>query len=223
MLKTQLKVTRRHVVFGGLALAGCGENKLARTVVDAYRLTIVGQPDVPISRSTVSNLPYASIAAKIGKGPRSLLILWRQDRDDLHWLSADDVAIVTRRGRVVKTAGLPETMRETRFSPRDPVADGIKPTDSGRTFTRELDLDPPPQFGLLVDSRFEEIGRRTITIAEIQFETLLFREHCVAKTLNWAFTNTYWIDPFDGFVWRSEQTIARGFPPITIEILKPAA
>ena len=121
---TQL-ISRRHVVFGGLALAGCGESKLARTIVDAYQLAIVGRPDVPINRSTVTNLPYASIAAKIGKGPKSLLILWRQEQDDLHWLSADNAAIVTRKGRVVKTAGLPEILVDTRSLSTDPVGRGL--------------------------------------------------------------------------------------------------
>jgi hypothetical protein len=220
---TQLKVSRRHFVFGGLALAGCGESKLARTVVDAYQVAIVGRPDVPISRSTVTNLPYASIAAKIGKGPRSLLILWRQDQDDLHWLSADDAAIVTRNGRVVKTAGLPETLVDTRSISTDPVGDGLSSGAQGPTYVREIDTSPPPQFGLLIESKFREVGPRRLSIADIEFDTVLFHEHCRAKTLNWSFTNRYWVDPADGFVWRSEQTIARNFPSIEIEILKPAA
>jgi hypothetical protein len=220
---TQLKVSRRYVVFGALALAGCGESKLARTVIDAYQLAIVGRPDVPISRSTVTNLPYASIAAKIGKGPKSLLILWRQDRGDLHWLSADDAAIVTRNGRIVKTAGLPETLLETRSLSTDPVGAGLESGNQNTIYLREVDLSPPPQFGLLIESKIREIGPRTISIADIEFDTVLFYEHCTARTLNWSFTNRYWVDPADGFVWRSEQTIARGFPPIEVEILKPAA
>ena len=220
---TQLKVSRRHFVFGGLALAGCGESNLARTVVDAYQLAIVGRPNVPISRSTVTSLPYASIAAKIGKGPRSLLILWRQEGDDLHWLSADDAAIVTRKGRIVKTAGLPETLLETRSRAADPVGAGLKSGTQSPIYVREIDLSPPPQFGLLIESKIREIGPRTISIADIDFDTVLFYEHCTAQTLNWSFTNRYWVDPVDGFVWRSKQTIARGFPPIEIDILKPAA
>jgi hypothetical protein len=215
-------MTRRHFVFGALVLAGCGENKLARTVVDAYQLTVVGHPDVPISRSQVTNLPYASIAAKIGKGPRSLLVLWRRERDDLHWLSADNTVIVTRGGRVVKTSGLPESMRETRFMSPDPVAAGLQTHDTGNRIIREVDLTDPLRYGLLVESYFEALGPEEISITDITFDTLRFAERCTIRNLNWSFTNLYWVDPADGFVWKSRQTIGRGFAPIEIEVLKPA-
>jgi len=207
---------------GGLALVGCGENKLATTVSDAYRLAFLGHPDVPISRSTVTNLPYASIAAKIGKGPRSLLILWRTEGDQLHWLSADNAAIVTRGGRVVRTAGLPENMKATHSLTADPLVSGLQRPDGPSGHTRSVDFDQPTRYGLLIDSSFRAIGEERITIAEIEFDTVVFEERCIVRTLNWTFTNRYWIDPVDGFVWRSEQTIARTFPTIEIEVLKPA-
>jgi hypothetical protein len=217
-------ISRRAFVAGAAAaLAGCGDSELARTVVDAYRLTVIGHPDTQIDRDTVTNIQFASIAAKIGKGPRSLLILWRIERNDLHWLSADSAAVVTRHGRVVKTAGFPENLTDTRSSMRDPVELGLhKPANLGR-FARQIDLDGPARYGVQIQSTFEPLGPRQISIAEIDFDTVVVRERCTATTLNWSFTNDYWVDPADGFVWRSRQTIARGFPPIIIEILKPAA
>ena len=85
-----------------------------------------------------------------------------------------------------------------------------------------MDLDAV-QYGLNIESTFEVIGPRNITITEIEFDTILMVERNVAHSLNWTFQNRYWIDPFDGFVWKSRQHIARSFPPIDIEILKPAA
>jgi len=207
---------------GAIVLTGCGQSKVAQTAFDAYRIAFVGFPDVPISRTTVTNLPYASIGAKIGKGPRSLLILWRQENQDLHWMSADGVAIVTRRGRVVKTAGLPENMKDTRSVVEDPVHAGLHLAANRKSHTREVDFSEPTRYGLLIDSVFAVVGPRIISIAEIEFDTLLVTERCQVKTLNWTFTNRFWVDPADGFVWRSEQTIARGFPAIAIDILKPA-
>lgn len=221
---TQLKISRRNIVFGALALAGCGEAKTARSLVDAFRISLIGHPDVPISRSAIGRLPYASIRAKIGKGPRSILILWRVDHDDLHWLSADAAAIVTRMGRVVKTAGLPENIRDTRSLAQDPLAIGITSQAAPDTYVRTVDVETDgPLYQLKIESRFREVGARRITIAEIEFDTILFEEICKATTLNWSFRNRFWVDPADGFVWRSEQTIARAFPQITIEVLKPPA
>ena len=217
-------ITRRAVVAGLLTtpLTACGENPLAVNVVRAIRFSTIGLPDVPISRDAVSKLPYASIAAKIGKGPRSLLILWRRERDDLHWISADAAVVVTRRGRVVKTAGLPENIRETIPVGPDPFSEGLHNLQAGTTFFRSVDLDPG-MTGMRIDSNYEVRGARSVRITEIDFETILIVERNVARTVNWSFENLFWIDPFDGFIWKSRQHIARAFPPVEIEVLKPAA
>lgn len=122
----------------------------------------------------------------------------------------------------MKTAGLPENIRETIPIGIDPVAAGLQNVQDGATFFRTMDLDAV-QYGLNIESTFEVIGPRNITITEIEFDTILMVERNVAHSLNWTFQNRYWIDPFDGFVWKSRQHIARSFPPIDIEILKPAA
>jgi hypothetical protein len=74
-----------------------------------------------------------------------------------------------------------------------------------------------------VDSVFEKLGPRKVRIVELDFDTILVRERNVARTLKWRFENLYWVDPGDGFVWKSRQVIARGFAPVQFEILKPAA
>ena len=104
---------RRFVLTGGLAtfLAGCAESPIIVNAFEALKFSVVGFPNPPIERNVISKLPYASISAKIGIGPRALLILWRRDRDDLHWISADRAVVVTRHGRVVKTFGFPETSK----------------------------------------------------------------------------------------------------------------
>jgi len=216
-------VSRRTLIAGLLALpiAACDNITIAQNITRAVRFSVLGVPDFSISRDAVTSLPYASVAAKIGKGPRSLLILWRRERDDLHWLSADNAALVTRGGRIVKTAGLPENIRDTVFTGPDPVATGLHENAHGLTATRALDLDPG-QYGLSIRSNFAVNGPRQVTITEIQFDTILVTERNIARTLNWSFNNQYWVDPADGFVWKSRQHIARGFPPVILEMLKPA-
>ena len=219
-----LRLSRRDLLgFGALAgLSACGESQLARTVIDAYKLTVSGQPDAPISRESVSNIPYASVAAKIGKGPRSLLILWRQERRRLHWLSADNVAIVTLAGRVVATAGLPEEMRSTTGLGVDPLVSGLHKIERA-SFSREVHFERDGPVVSVLDSLFERVGERRIVIEDVEFETILFYETTNDRVQNWQFVNSYWVDPFDGFVWKSRQHIARTFPPIEIEVLKPFA
>ena len=71
-------------------------------------------------------------------------------------------------------------------------------------------------------SVFEPLGPITLTILEIEFDTVLVRERNTAKTMRWSYDNYYWVDAYDGFVWKSVQHIVRKFSPIEIEVLKPA-
>ena len=77
----------------------------------AIKNAIFGFPDNKISPSLVNNIPYASMLLKIGKGPSGLLILESKSMDGRYtWLSADGVYIVTKEGRIVSTAGLPNNL-----------------------------------------------------------------------------------------------------------------
>tara|TARA_A100001037_G_scaffold208682_2_gene186918 strand:+ start:353 stop:1075 length:723 start_codon:yes stop_codon:yes gene_type:complete len=218
-------LTRRSFVsLGGAFLAsGCAVSPVLKNAYDAARFLTVGMPDVDISRDLVDNIPYASISAKVGKGPRSLLILGRYEGEDLHWLSADNASVVTRDGRVVKTSGFPENIRATNYHGVDPVARQLHRPDTPRRFSRSLDIDVDNQYGLIVDSEFTVYEEIQIKIIDLNLRTMVVEETNRARSINWSFTNYYWVDVFDGFVWRSVQHIARTFPPIEIEVLKPAA
>ena len=124
MIKSQLQISRRWFIRGSLAsllLSSCGENKLGRTIIDAYKLTFQDRPSPPFTREYITKLPYASISAKIGKGPKSLLVLWRVENNEQFWLAADGVVLGMKKGRILKTAGLPETIIDTIPINNDPI------------------------------------------------------------------------------------------------------
>jgi hypothetical protein len=206
-------------------LGGCAELPLIANATEAITYAVVGAPDTDINRDAINNLPYASISAKIGSGPRSLLVLGKLENGREHWFSADRAVIVTRNGRIIKTAGFPENLRDTLPGDRDPVNrilhkkwyDGKK-HEIG--FIRRLDMEG--NFGIPVKSKFETLGPREIYIAGIKIETILVKELNRAFSINWTFNNFYWVDAYDGYIWKSSQHIARSFPPIDIEVLKPA-
>jgi len=218
-------VTRRSLIAtcSAFLTSACGVSPVLRNVYDAARFLTVGMPDVEITRDIVDNIPYASISAKVGKGPRSLLILGRYDGEDLHWLSADNATVVTRAGRVIKTAGFPENLKATNYIEADPVAKKLHIPEGPREFSRSVDIDQGNIYGLIINSRFLLRGEMEIVIAGLRLRTVLFEEVNEAQTVNWNYSNYFWVDAFDGFVWKSVQHIARGFPPIDIEVLKPAA
>ena len=86
-----------------------------------------------------------------------------------------------------------------------------------------LDFDNDRTYGLIVESTFERMGVEKRTIVELEFDLAMVRERVRARTIDWDHENTYWVDGTDGFVWKSRQHIARSFPPVDIEVLKPPA
>jgi hypothetical protein len=215
----------QRILLSGLtavALTGCIKSQALVNAYDAVIITVAGLPDTNITRDSISKIPYASISAKIGKGPRSLLILSQKTREELHWISADRAVIVTQNGRVIKTYGFPENMRQTHLEGKDPVNRKLHTLKKSTQFKRSIDIDKGNKFGTQISSSFRVIGSRTITIAEIEIKTVLVVERNTAKTINWSFTNYYWADSYDGFIWKTRQHIAPSFDPVDIEFLKPA-
>ena len=207
----------------GLLASGCLESPTLSNAAQVLRSSFFGHPDLDIKRSAIAKLPYATMTARIGKGPPSLLVLARIERQDLHWVSGDRAILVTRGGRLVKTFGLPENLKETKGLGQDPVNGQLHLLERQIAFRRLIDIDAGRQYGMPIDSDFDVLGEQRIRILELDFDTILVRERNSSRTLNWNFDNHYWVDPGDGFVWRSSQTITRNLPPLEFEILKPAA
>jgi hypothetical protein len=206
---------------------GCAELPLVVNAADAIGYAVIGAPDTEISRASIQQIPYASISAKIGSGPRSILVLGKNENGLRHWFSADNAVIVTRNGRIVQSAGFPENLKHTSSSDWKKIDRTLHSRIYGEgkqklTIVRQLDMDLENRFGVPVKSEFETLGPREIEIAGINIKTVLVKESNYAFSINWTFSNFYWVDAYDGFIWKSTQHIARTFPPIEIEVLKPA-
>ena len=206
-----------------LFLAACDALPEATQAWKTAELAFQGRPDAPITRSQIEASPYASVRAKMGSSGRVVMVLGRYDAPDLHWISADRVAIATRNGRIVKTAGLSENLKNTDFLGPDPVADGLHQLVGTTTVRRLIDIDAGNHFGVPVTSQLTPQGRETIEVLERTYETIVVRETNVAKILDWEFENYYWVDPDTGFVWKSLQHATPNTPPVELEVLKPAA
>ncbi len=219
-----MDLTRRHLLAtagAGLA-AACTDVRIGDVYQAAFNL-VRGFPDVPLTREQVARLPYASMRAKIGRGPRSLLILARYAGSDLHWVSADRTLFATRRGRLVKTAGIPANLKDTRFIGADPVARGLHRLEGPVDARRIIDIDRGHAFNIPVTAWLEPIRHERIEILGLTFDTVVVRERNVAELLDWRFENTFWADRATGFIWKSVQHIVDLFAPLEFEILKPAA
>ena len=91
-------------------------NNIAPGYIDSYKAiknALFGFEDSNISPELISNIPYASLLLRIGKGPTGLVILESIDGERLTWVSADGVYLVTERGRIIATRGLPNNLVST--------------------------------------------------------------------------------------------------------------
>lgn len=179
-----------------------------------------GVPDAPITPEYVANLPYASMTAKIGRGQRSLLVLAEYDGPDLRWVAANDAALVTRNGRLVKTAGLDRNLRDTVGLEDDPIAAAT--FEFAGLHLRKVDLWSERRFGVPIESTFEVIGRQTISILDNGHDTLVVRERNRAQSVRWSFDNIFWLDFQTGFAWKSLQHFDPSTAAVELQITKPA-
>ena len=221
----QISLSRRLALLTipGFFASSCSET--FRSASESFSLIAGNQEDAPISRDKVDSIPYASIAAKIGKGPRSLIILGRVNGYNLHWISADRKSLVTRDGRLVQTAGLQGNLRRSRPLDPDPLPElgrGSRAAPAA-TMRRLLDLGEPERYGIMIGSRFQDLGPESVVIADLEWDTRHIRETCRAREIKWGFENDYWVDRQHGLVWKSVQHFHPEMPPVVMELLKPHA
>ena len=207
----------------GLLTTGCARNPILQSVSGIATRTSGLPRDVEIDRATIAKIPYATIRARFGDGLTSLLLLRAYDGPELDWVASDNTLLVTSSGRLVKTVGFPEDLRRVAFEGADPLASAPQALTGPARYGMKYDLMTTALNVVHVESELEPVGPETITIADIDFKTMRLRERCRAAFVKWTFENEYWVDAYDGFVWRSRQHFARSLPPLTIEVLKPAA
>jgi hypothetical protein len=205
-----------------LLCSACGKTFLS-DVPTVWRTYVMDGSELSLTRADVDRIPYASLAVRLGRGAQTLLILGRYDGDMLDWISADREVIVTRRGRVVRTYGLPEDLKETVFLTADPVGRPSGAVAASQQCLRTLDVDPGHRDGIVVTSRFEKLRDETLDILGEPIATELWQERGAAPRLDWEFTNLYWVDPDTGYVWKSRQAATPTLPPLeTIVYRRPA-
>ncbi|HYM19113.1 MAG TPA: YjbF family lipoprotein [Micropepsaceae bacterium] len=212
-------LSRRHALslLGAFGLARCGSNSDIdyATLKALYQGTM--QPS-SVAREDAARIPYASVGVRVDGGPQMLLVLATVTGADLLWTSNAQVAVVTRGGRVLKTAGFRENLGATWFEDSDVLVRDLAPGEKG---IRLVDLPGQNAYSMPIESTLAGATPETIVIlgASLQTMRVVEENHCVQR--NWNFQNIFWRDPGNGFVWRSEQTLTPKGPVLEIEVLRP--
>ena len=194
-------------------------NKIAPGYIDSYKAiknALFGFEDSNISPELIRNIPYASSLLRIGKGPQGLIILESINGNKLTWVSADEVYIVTYKGRIIATRGLPNNL----ISVLNPVTDFTSFfQNKNKEIHQYYSYDQPELRNLKVNYRLELSDYREVLILNKKVLLRIIYEHGSNEYLGWKFTNKYWVDE-DFYVWKSEQFISPKLPKVSITVTK---
>lgn len=184
-----------------------------------------GNGGYSLSTDQIEAIPYASIGVRIGGSAPVVMILASINGGNLHWASADRIVLITERGRLVKTIGMPRDLIGTRWTGSDALLSTLhQQTGSGEAGVgRIIDLRPKDDFSVPVESRYEWLGEESLSLLGRERRTVLVAERVTVRKWRWKAENRYWFDADNGRLLKSRQQYCPEVPAITLEVLKPVA
>lgn len=203
-------------------LGGCGADGVWGNAFQSIKLAVKGAPELEISREEVNQIPFAMISARIGKMPGAILVLAEIRGGANYWMATNNVSLVTKSGRLIRTIGLERDLYFSNFDGGDPLASAPHKLSHEIKYSGYMELRSPVPDNFAVECTLVPLEPERIIIAELEFETLHLVESC-RTSKGWKFKNHFWVDPFDGFIWQSRQYFLKGYGPMIIKVLKPAA
>jgi group 4 capsule polysaccharide lipoprotein GfcB/YjbF len=174
-----------------------------------------------ITREQAAAVPYASLGYVVDGGNQNLLVLATDSGGDLLWTSAAHIVIVTRDGRIVRTVGLGHdlsgvTSRDEKGLP--PPAAAVR---ASFTTTRMEDFPEQGIYGVRLSCQAKLAGRQSVKILGQIIATLRVDEACSSRNPDWSFTDSFWVDKDNRFVWRARQHVHPQGTLIETEIFRP--
>lgn len=206
-----------------LVLSSCANldtNRIAPGYSDAYKALKEYFLDDKkfISNQLISQIPYASMKVKIGRGQQGLLILESKTKFKEYWVSADNVYLEIEQGRIVASKGLENNLRENINQINFKELLRAKKFDS----IVYSSFDFPRLNNLKLKSNIKVIGKQSINLFSGTKELTLIEEVLINDYLGWSVLNKYWVDD-SGYCWKSEQNISPLLPTFYLEVAKKPA
>jgi hypothetical protein len=198
-------------------LAGC--TAVSSSSVDAVKLVVNRHRQHGPDAAEVAAHPYYQMQATTRDG-QAVLILGNLDGPRQDWYGSDGVVVFLEHGQVVKTAGLPQNLDGLRQPAGNPFASGLQHLTGPLDYERTVDWSPGYRYGVPVHAHLAPAGTEEITILGQPHTVLRVDEQLDAPAADYRATNHYWVDPADGFVWKSVQQVAPGLA-ITLVQLRP--
>lgn len=211
------------IVSIGVFLSACNQQNKLGSLLKAPESFLKHNHKAQITRETISKLPYASLAAKIHSNTPSLIILGQILNDQFFWYSSEKEVLITHYGRIIRSYGLKHNIWGLRASQNDVFKAGLHTIQKPLQQTFTLDLDRKAKQNLRAIATYSLVKHESITIYDINYDTVKISEKVYIKDINWYYENFYWVDQKTGFIWQSIQHLHPKLDPIEINVLKRVA
>ena len=205
--------------------ASISEQKVASSFTyayDAVKNAVFGYPDLNITREIVENIPYASALLKIGKGTQGLVILETVENNNYAWVSKDNVYIVNKDGRIVRSLNLLNNLTKI-TSINQSFEDLITKPNPVSEYYSYYSFKDPLLLNLKVNVSVTNKGLQEIEILGKSMRLILIEESITSELIGWKAKNKFWVDPDNYFVWKSIQNISPKLPEFIFEVTKSPA
>lgn len=198
-----------HAVVCALALwlvAGCSTVSVGS--VESLRLALHGDT-ADATPASVAASPYFQLQVDASSG-RAILILANTAHGVLGWYGVGHDIVFTRDGLVTRTVGLPQNLDTSVFPGADPFHEGLHRLHGTTRYTRRMDWSPGYRYGVVLDGQLVPGGLEDVTILDTVHRLRRVDETLVGQGVH--LHNRYWVDPADGFIWKSRQYVAPDYP-----------
>jgi len=203
-----------------LCLLAQGCTQTQKGLGETVKLALLGPDDVDVTTEQVESLPYASMYLRVNGGQRIFVVLGFDENGQQKWITRDRTMVVTQHGRVVKTLGLTDNLREVSNLEQDPLADPLHLTD-GASWARQLSWSEAGRFhAATATSRFTRLQDEVLDLAGRRVACRVWQEEVNAAGKSWR--NIFWIDTTTGQLRQSRQTLDGNDFSVETTILKPA-
>jgi hypothetical protein len=216
-VKKRACVALRRLSLGGLILtllAGC--SSVSRGSLETVGLAARGHKVEPTAAS-VAAVPYYQLQVNAPAG-EAILILAKVAQGRLGWYGGGHDIVFTRDGLVVKTVGLSQNLDEVSLPADNPFHAGLQRLRGPLDYTRRMDWSPGYRYGVVVQAHLQPKGLEDVEILGTVRKLRRIDEQLSAPEAGVHMINHYWVDPADGFIWKSRQYVAPGFPLELIQL-----
>jgi hypothetical protein len=199
-------------------LAGCASGNY-RNGLDAVKMVMHRPKPAMPTAAEVAAKPFFQMRAS-SPDAQAVLILGSVEGDMQGWYGEAGDAMFVVHGQVVRTIGLHQNLDDAHWTSADPFARGLQNLDGVFAGTRRVDWSPGYRYGLEMHVNLRPAAMEDVDILGTVHHLRRIDESVSVPAASFAAENHYWVDPLDGFIWKSHQVVAPGVP-LDLIVLRP--